>query len=252
VNIQTGFRDETIPGIRLRKVHMNYRDSSVIDSLSFECHGGGVVGLLGKNGAGKSTTMKILCGCIPPTSGDVEVCGLDVLRYPLQAKAKIGYLPEAVSGFNNLTVFEFLSYCASVRGISKAEIRERLNHIVNLFQLGSQMNRAMDRLSKGWRQRAWMAQCLIHDPPVLVLDEPTDGLDPNQKVALRAEIRKLAASKVVLMSTHILEEAEYLCDHILILDAGRKVVDCTIQEALDSSRRLSTMFARATDGLSAV
>ncbi len=206
----------------------------------------GATGFLGPNGAGKSTTMRLLVGYFAPNSGSVRICGHDVNAERRAAQACIGYLPEAVGGFPGLTVREFLTYCGETRGLWGAGLRHAMARIVEDVDLGDAFNKQLSQLSKGWRQRAWFAQTLLSDPPVLILDEPTDGLDPNQKDYMRALVRRLAPSKTILLSTHILEEVEEVCDRAVIIAQGRIVADDTPENLADAKGRLAETFRRTT------
>lgn len=216
---------------------------AVID-VSFRAVPGAVTGFLGPNGAGKSTTMRLLTGCLAADRGTASIGGLDVNRDPKGARACLGYLPEAANGFANLTIAEFLTFAAEARGLWGAQRTAALARAIDMTGLGEALAKTLGQLSKGWRQRAWLGQALIHDPPVLILDEPTDGLDPLQKRHLRRLLARLASKKTILMSTHILEEAEELCDHLIILAGGRIVADVRKDEIVDGAGRLAPAFLR--------
>jgi ABC-2 type transport system ATP-binding protein len=217
-----------------------------LDGVNFAIEGGCVVGLLGPNGAGKSTAMRILGGYYRPDRGTVKLNGYDVVTDSLAARAVHGYLPEAANGFQNLAVYDFLLTVAECRGLWGKARDRALQRVLSELQLEDMIDRFCGELSKGLRQRVWLAQALIHDPAILFLDEPTDGLDPNQKVILREYIRRLSKTKIVLFSTHILEEAEELCDRILVLNAGRLVADAPCSELLSENGRLGPAYIRLT------
>ena len=206
-----------------------------VDEISFEVQRGEVVGFLGPNGAGKSTTMKMLTCYLPPTSGNAEVNGFSIYSQTLQVQEQIGYLPESAPSYNEMQVEEFLSFIGEVRGYTGAELRRRVGRVLELTSLQEARKQIIDTLSKGFRQRTCLAQALIHDPPVLILDEPTDGLDPNQKHEVRELIRRMSEERTILISTHILEEVEAVCSRALIISEGRLVGLGTPDELLSQS-----------------
>ena len=207
--------------------------------VSFGIEAATIVGLLGSNGAGKSTTMRMLTGSLAPGSGTAVIGGHDIRYEREAAQSRIGYLPEAANGFSALTVVEFLEFSADVRGMDRQARRRAVADVISLLNLEDAAGRALGTLSKGWRQRAWLAQALIHDPDVLILDEPTDGLDPGQKAELHKLLRRIAAEKAILMSTHILEEAETLCDRLIVMNGGRIVADAATSALADADGRLA-------------
>ena len=206
-----------------------------MDEISFEVQRGEVVGFLGPNGAGKSTTMKMLTCYLPPTSGNAEVNGFSINSQRLQVQEQIGYLPESAPSYNEMQVEEFLSFIGEVRGYTGSELRRRVGRVLELTSLEEARKQIIDTLSKGFRQRTCLAQALIHDPPVLILDEPTDGLDPNQKHEVRELIRRMSEERTILVSTHILEEVEAVCTRALIISEGRLVGLGTPDELLSQS-----------------
>ena len=206
-----------------------------VDEISFEVQRGEVLGFLGPNGAGKSTTMKMLTCYLPPTSGNAEVNGFSINSQPLQVQEQIGYLPESAPSYNEMQVEEFLTFIGEVRGFSGTELRRKVGRVLELTSLQDARKQIIDTLSKGFRQRTCLAQSLIHDPPVLILDEPTDGLDPNQKHEVRELIRKMSEERTILISTHILEEVEAVCSRALIISEGRLVGLGTPDELLSQS-----------------
>ena len=206
-----------------------------VDEISFEVQRGEVVGFLGPNGAGKSTTMKMLTCYLPPTSGNAEVNGFSIHSQTLQVQEQIGYLPESAPSYNEMQVEEFLSFIGEVRGYTGSELRRRVGRVLELTSLQEARKQIIDTLSKGFRQRTCLAQALIHDPPVLILDEPTDGLDPNQKHEVRELIRRMSEERTILVSTHILEEVEAVCTRALIISEGRLVGLGTPDELLSQS-----------------
>jgi ABC-2 type transport system ATP-binding protein len=198
-----------------------------VDDVSFDVGRGEVLGFLGPNGAGKSTTMRMITGFYPPTSGSVSVGGHDVVESPLQAKRLIGYLPENAASYPDMTVEGFLGFIAELRGLDGGARKKAVDRVVDLCFLGSVLRQSIDTLSKGYKHRTCLAQALIHDPDVLVMDEPTDGLDPNQKHEVRNLIRELGKTKAVVFSTHILEEVDAACTRAIIIDRGRIVANGT-------------------------
>ena len=206
------------------------------------------LGFLGPNGAGKSTTMKMITGFLAPTSGSVRVCGHDVAAAPLAAKACMGYLPEGAPSYAEMTVRAFLEFIADVRGLSGERRKSRLDDVVARLALESVLHQVIETLSKGFKRRVGLAQALLHDPPVLILDEPTDGLDPNQKHQVRTLINDMAKDKIIVISTHILEEVDAVCNRAIIIANGRILADDTPQglAARSASGRLDDVFRTIT------
>ena len=198
-----------------------------VDDVSFSVPAGEVLGFLGPNGAGKSTTMKMVAGFLAPTSGTALVCGHDILSRPLLAKRQIGYLPEGAPAYPDMTAAEFLAFAAHIRGYRGAEARKRVAHIAELINIRDVLHQPIETLSKGYRRRVGVAQALLHDPPVVILDEPTDGLDPNQKHEMRGIIRAMSPEKAIIISTHLLDEVEAVCSRAVIIARGRVLADDT-------------------------
>ena len=232
--------------IEARQLSMHFGGRLIVDGISFTVEPGTVAGFLGPNGAGKTTTMRLLTGFLRPVSGTALICGHDIGRAPRAARACFGYLPEAATGFPNLTVREFLTYCGEARGVRGGALTAAIDRVCGRIALGPALETKMKELSKGWRQRAWLAQAIVHDPPVLIMDEPTDGLDPNQKMQVRQLIREVAPEKAILLSTHILEEAEEVCDRAIIIAGGRIVADDAPANLADRRGRLGEAFHRLT------
>ncbi len=199
-----------------------------VDDVSFEAHQGEVLGFLGPNGAGKTTTMKIITGYLPASSGQAEVCGFDVALHPMEARRRVGYLPEHNPLYRDMYVREYLTFTAGVHGVPQAA--KRVAAMIELTGLGSHRHKHINELSKGYRQRVGLAQAMLHDPEVLILDEPTSGLDPNQIVEIRQLIKDIGREKTVILSTHILGEVEAVCDRAIIINRGKLVADATIEE----------------------
>jgi ABC-2 type transport system ATP-binding protein len=203
---------------------------TAVDNVSFRVALGEVLGFLGPNGAGKSTTMRMLAGFMTPSSGTARIDGHDVLTQGVAARRKLGFLPEGAPTYPEMTVEGFLRFCARVRGFSGAEVASRVAAAVERTQLQEVRPQPVETLSKGFKRRVGLAQALLHDPPVLVLDEPTDGLDPNQKFEVRKLIREMAPHKAIVISTHILEEVDAVCTRAIVIANGRVVADATPAE----------------------
>jgi ABC-2 type transport system ATP-binding protein len=231
------------PMIRIESLVKAFGAKRAVDGISFAVERGEVLGFLGPNGAGKSTTMRMITGYLEPTSGRVSVGGHDVVEAPLEAKRLIGYLPEAAPSYPDMTVEGFLDFAARMRGLEGAARRQAIGRVVDLCFLSSVLYQSIDTLSKGYRHRTCLAQALIHDPDVLILDEPTDGLDPNQKHEVRNVIRDLGRTKAIIFSTHILEEVDAVCTRAIIIDRGRIVASGTPDEL---GRPLDEVFRRLT------
>ena len=202
-----------------------YGKQKALNDVSLSIEDGEIVGLLGPNGAGKSTMMKNLTCFIPPTSGDVKVCGYDIFDNPMEVRRSIGYLPEQNPLYYDMYVREFLLFVAGIHRIEKKLRRERVEEIIELTGLSKEVNKKIAALSKGYKQRVGIAQALIHDPEVLILDEPTTGLDPKQLVEIRNLIKQVGKTKTVLLSTHIMQEVEAVCSRVVIINNGRLVAD---------------------------
>jgi len=211
--------------LNVQNLRKHFGSIEAVRDVSFSVEKGEVLGFLGPNGAGKSTTMRMITGFIPPTGGTASICGFDIVSQPVEAKAQLGYLPESAPSYPAMTVFEFLEYAAALRGYRGSEKRDRIEQTIIRCHLENVRNQTIETLSKGFRQRTCMAQAILHDPPVLIMDEPTDGLDPNQKHVVRQMIREMAASKAIIVSTHILEEVDTVCSRAIIIARGRIVYD---------------------------
>ena len=212
--------------IEISHLVKSFESLVAVDSLSLRIVPGEILGFLGPNGAGKSTTMKILTGYLKPTSGTVKVNGINVEQDPISVKQLIGYLPEGAPAYEEMTTRRFLTFIAELRGYTGLEIVKRLDHVVDEMSLSSVIDRRIETLSKGFKRRVGIAQAIIHDPKILVLDEPTDGLDPNQKHQVRELIRGLSKDKIIIVSTHILEEVTAVCSRAVIISDGKVLEDC--------------------------
>ena len=221
--------------IHVNSLSKKFNNLLAVDQVSFEVKQGEILGFLGPNGAGKTTTMKMLTCFIPPSSGTAEICGYSILDNPLQVRNQIGYLPESAPSYEEMLVGEFLKFIAEMRGYSGMELKRRVSIVIEKTSLSGVENQMIDTLSKGFRQRTCLAQALLHDPPVLILDEPTDGLDPNQKHEVRSLIKDMSEERTILISTHILEEVDAVCTSAMIIASGRVVGYGTPDELLSQS-----------------
>jgi ABC-2 type transport system ATP-binding protein len=232
--------------IKVEHLTKSFGAKTAVNDISFNVERGEVLGFLGPNGAGKSTTMRMITGFIPPTAGTVSVGGHDVLRDPIGVKRLIGYLPENAPGYADMTVHGFLKFCAELRGLKGDAHRRAVDRAVDLCFLENVLHQTIDTLSKGYKHRTCLAQSLIHDPDVLILDEPTDGLDPNQKHEVRNLIKKMGQNKAIVFSTHILEEVEEVCSRVIIIDRGRIVANGTPAELKGRSDSAGAVHLRAS------
>ena len=238
------------PPVSVKVTHLSklYAAQRAVDDLSFEAHKGEVLGFLGPNGAGKTTTMKIITGYLPQSSGSVSVCGHDVTEQPMEARARVGYLPEHNPLYRDMYVREYLAFTAGLHGLKNPT--KHVNEMVERTGLSTHQHKQIGELSKGYRQRVGLAQAMLHNPDVLILDEPTSGLDPNQIVEIRQLIKDLGREKTVILSTHILGEVEAVCDRAIIINRGKLMADAPIQQLKQqfSGQNLVTAeFAEATD-----
>ncbi len=239
--------------IRVEELTKDYGLRRAIDSLTFSADKGEIVGFLGPNGAGKTTTMRILCGYMPPTSGKAEVAGFDVVEQSLEVRKRVGYLPETVPLYPDMSVFEYLKFMADLRKLPEAE--DRVDEVLELVHMEERADGYIGNLSKGLRQRVGLAQALLHHPEVLILDEPTIGLDPAQIIEVRNMIRAIGKERTVLLSTHILSEAQQVCDRVLIINKGHIVVEDTpdsLRSRLAGAQRVIVKVAGDADGLNSL
>ena len=215
-----------------------------LNGVSLTLDRGEVVGLLGPNGAGKSTLMRLITGYLPPTEGRVEVCGFDVMDAPLETKRRVGYLPERNPVHEDMYVREYLQFVAGVHGVKNKA--QRVASVIEEVGLTPEVHKQIGQLSKGYRQRVGLAQALIHDPEVLILDEPTSGLDPNQLVDIRALIRRLGQDRTVILSTHIMQEVEAMCDRVVLIRLGNIVADAPLADFVKAEGGLEAQFKALT------
>lgn len=213
--------------IKTEHLSKRYHTLTAVDDVSFEVKPGEVLGFLGPNGAGKTTTMRMLAGFIAPTGGKASICGHDVETDALAAKSCLGYLPEGAPLYGEMAVHRFLEFIADLRQLKGAKRKQRMDYVVEHLQLQGVLGQSIETLSKGFRRRVGLAQAVIHDPPVMILDEPTDGLDPNQKHEVRGLINAISRDKIIVISTHILEEVDAVCTRAIIIARGKVVADDT-------------------------
>jgi ABC-2 type transport system ATP-binding protein len=238
--------------IKVQNLKKSFGANNAVNGVSFTVDKGEVLGFLGPNGAGKSTTMRMITGFIPPSAGEVSVGGFNMLDNPIPAKRLIGYLPENAPSYTDMTVVGFLGFAAELRGLRGEAKKRAIDRVVEMCFLDSVLHQSVETLSKGYRHRTCFAQAIIHDPEVLVLDEPTDGLDPNQKHEVRTLIRKMGQTKAIIFSTHILEEVEAACSRAIIIDRGQIVANGTPDELKQRSEHAGAITLRLLEGNSAL
>src|SRR3954466_6771717 len=234
--------------IEVRDLKKTFGAIAAVNGVSFTVKKGEVLGFLGPNGAGKSTTMRMITGFIPPTDGEVTIGGHSIVDAPIEAKRLIGYLPENAPSYADMTVHGFLNFAAELRGLTGAARKAAVDRVVEMCFLEAVLHQSVETLSKGFRHRTCFAQSIIHDPEVLILDEPTDGLDPNQKHEVRTLIRKMGEHKAIIFSTHILEEVEAVCSRAIIIDRGTIVANGTPAELKQRSAYAGAITLRVADG----
>ncbi len=232
--------------IRVQNLSKSFGPKIAVNSVSFTVERGEVLGFLGPNGAGKSTTMRMITGFIPPSAGTVEIGEFDVTEQPIQAKRLIGYLPENAPAYTDMSVYGFLNFVAELRGFRGDDRKKAIHRVVEMCFLETVLHQSVDTLSKGYRHRTCFAQSILHDPDVLVMDEPTDGLDPNQKHEVRGLIRRMGEKKAIVFSTHILEEVEAACSRAIIIDRGQIVANGTPSELKQRSEVAGAVTLRVT------
>jgi ABC-2 type transport system ATP-binding protein len=220
--------------IEVSALSKNYGELAALDSVSFSVEKGQIIGFLGANGAGKSTTMDIICGCIGADSGSAKIAGYDITEQPLEAKKRLGYLPDVAPLHDDMIVEEYIEYAAQLHKVPGASLQSQVNGVIEKLALGDVRHRLIGNLSKGYRQRVGLAQALVHDPDVLVLDEPTEGLDPTQIIEIRKLIKSLAGQHTILLSSHILSEVQNTCDKIIIINKGKIVTQGTYEQLATS------------------
>ena len=236
------------PAISVKGLTKQFGPRTVVDKVTFSANIGEVLGFLGPNGAGKSTTMKMIVGFLSPSEGSAEVCGFDVLKDPLDVKRSVGYLPEGAPAYPDMTPLGFLRFISGIRGFNGSEREERVQNAVRMTRIEEVAQQPIETLSKGYKRRVGLAQALLHDPKVLILDEPTDGLDPNQKQVVRDLIKEMASTKSIIISTHILEEVDAVCSRAMIIASGKVVADGSPSElkSQSGSGDLEEVFRKVT------
>ena len=227
--------------IEVDKLTKSFGPFIAVDNISFSLKRGEVLGFLGPNGAGKTTTMRMITGFLSPTEGSIKVCDNDVGKYPLEIKEKIGYVPEGAPLYGEMTVLNFLKFIADVRKIPKTKKDDAIDSAIKKLGLELVLFQQLETLSKGYKRRVGLSQAILHDPDVLILDEPTDGLDPNQKHEVRKLIKEMASTKAIIISTHILEEVDAVCTRAMIIAKGRMIIDKSPKELLVGSPKGSTL-----------
>ena len=232
--------------LKVQNLTKIYGTQKAVNDISFEAKQGEIVGFLGPNGAGKSTTMKIATCYLTATSGTVEVCGFDVQKSPMEARRNIGYLPEHNPLYLEMYVKEFLEFIGGIYGLKGQHLQRRISEVIELFGLTLEYKKKIGQLSKGYRQRVGLAQALIHDPQVLILDEPTTGLDPNQLAEIRGVIRNIGREKTVIFSTHIMQEVEAICDRVIIINRGNIVEDTSLTNLQKAGKTMEEVFRELT------
>jgi len=236
------------PAISVKALTKRFGPRTVVNEVTFSANVGEVLGFLGPNGAGKSTTMKMIVGFLSPSGGSAEVCGFDVLEDPLNVKRSVGYLPEGAPAYPDMTPLGFLRFISGIRGFNGSEREEKVQNAVRMTRIEEVAQQPIETLSKGYKRRVGLAQALLHDPKVLILDEPTDGLDPNQKQVVRDLIKEMASTKCIIISTHILEEVDAVCSRAMIIASGKVVADGSPSElkSQSGSGDLEEVFRKVT------
>jgi len=233
--------------IKVKQLRRRFGSIIAVDGISFDAKKGDVLGFLGPNGAGKTTAMRMVTCFLPPDSGTATVCGYDIIEKPIEVRKSLGYLAENAPAYNEMTVGSFLNFVCDARGIAGKAHKDAIERVVALCAISSVYHQTIETLSKGYRRRVGLAQALIHDPPVLILDEPTDGLDPNQKHEVRRLISQMAENKCIVISTHILEEVEAVCTRTIIIQAGKILADSTPKDLKEKYKlSLDEIFRKIT------
>lgn len=240
--------------LKISNLSKNFGDIRAVDNINFTAAAGEIIALLGPNGAGKSTLMNMITGYLAPTSGQIEILGRSISDAPLAAKNAIGFLPEGAPLYPDLSVRNFLNYMAELRGFSAADKKKRIEEIAALANIDTVMEQKIETLSKGYLRRVGFAQSILSDPPLLLLDEPTDGLDPNQKEHIRSLINRMGKNKTILISTHLLEEAQTICNRIIIINKGQIVADGCLNDILKQNKTdsLEKVFKKLTTTIEAL
>jgi ABC-2 type transport system ATP-binding protein len=235
--MSTATSEQNLIQIKVENLSKVFDRKLVVNDISFTTKQGQIVGFLGPNGAGKTTTMRMITGFLKPSNGNVYINDIDILTNPVEAKKQFGYLPEGVPSYLDMKVYAFLKFIASIRGYKGSKLYDCLDRVIHQVNLQEVLNKQVDKLSKGFKRRVGLAQAILHNPPILILDEPTDGLDPNQKHEVRQLIKSMANDKVIILSTHILEEVEAICSRVIVISAGKIIADGTPVELSNQSNR---------------
>lgn len=237
--------------LQVHSLYKQFADICAVDDVSFEAREGEIIALLGPNGAGKTTLMNIITGILAPDSGEILISGINIKSSPIAAKQQFGFLAEGSPMYGDMSVKAFLDYMADLKGLDKAQKKQRLETVKEMAQINSVWNSKIETLSKGYQRRVGFAQSLLTDPPILLLDEPTDGLDPNQKEHLRKLIRKLGETKILLISTHLLDDVSQMCNRILVMSQGKIIADGQPDDILKqvNSYTLESAFRKLTGGI---
>jgi len=236
--------------IKINNLSKKFGHLTAVEDISFQVEPGEVLGFLGPNGAGKSTTMKMITGFLAPSSGEIEVSGFNVNSKPIEVKKRIGYLPEGAPSYGEMTAAQYLEFISQVRQLTGKNKKDRIKEVIQRLHLDKVLNQSIETLSKGFKRRVGLAQAILHDPEVLILDEPTDGLDPNQKHEVRELIKSIAPDKVIIISTHILSEVDAICSRAIIIADGKILADDTPEGLRNksSSDKMDDIFREITSG----
>ena len=236
--------------IKIKNLSKKFGHLTAVEDISFQVEPGEVLGFLGPNGAGKSTTMKMITGFLAPSSGEIEVSGFNVNNKPIEVKKRIGYLPEGAPSYGEMTAAQYLEFISQVRQLTGQNKKDRIKEVIQRLHLDKVLNQSIETLSKGFKRRVGLAQAILHDPEVLILDEPTDGLDPNQKHEVRELIKSIAPDKVIIISTHILSEVDAICSRAIIIADGKILADDTPEGLRNksSSDKMDDIFREITSG----
>ena len=235
--MSTSTSEQNLIQIKVENLSKVFDRKLVVNDISFTAKQGQIVGFLGPNGAGKTTTMRMITGFLKPSNGNIYINDIDILNNPVEAKKQFGYLAEGVPSYLDMKVYDFLKFIASIRGYKGSKLYDCLDRVIHQVNLEEVLNKQVDKLSKGFKRRVGLAQAILHDPPILILDEPTDGLDPNQKHEVRQLIKSMANDKVIILSTHILEEVDAICSRVIVISAGKIIADGTPVELSNQSNR---------------
>ncbi len=236
--------------IHIKSLYKQFADICAVDKISFDAQAGQVIALLGPNGAGKSTLMNMIAGFLAPDGGEIVVGGFNIKEFPMQAKQLIGFLAEGAPMYGDMQVKNFLNYMADLKGLRGKDKKQRLDIVKETAQIADVWNMKIETLSKGYQRRVGFAQSILSDPPILLLDEPTDGLDPNQKEHIRKLVKQLGQSKIILISTHLLDDVEQMCNRIMIMNRGTIIADGTKEDVLGKAQSftLESAFRKLTGG----